>query len=107
MSDEDVKRLSSEADEMYGAYEIDKMYNLLIPYKDCQEDELLWRLARAARYMGKKSKDKAVQKQFIYEAFHYAERALELNEQNYNCHKVRGYFFSGHSHCFQVKIFKN
>ena len=60
-------------------------------YKDCNDDEILWRLARAARDMGKNASDtKYIE--YTWEAFYYIQKALEINEQNFACHKVNVLF---------------
>ncbi|KAK3086733.1 hypothetical protein FSP39_022606 [Pinctada imbricata] len=80
-------QLVDTADKLYTENEMVKIYELLIQHKECDNANILWRLARAARDKGKLVKDKEVQKQCVYEAFQYAERALELDDQNFACHK--------------------
>ena len=57
-------------------------------YKDTTNDEILWRLARAACEFGKEEGgDK--KKAMTYEAYEYIQRALQLNDKNFAIHKVK------------------
>lgn len=77
-----------EADRLYHSYEILPHYNHLIQHKDSNNDDILWRLARATRDVANMasttSDDK---KRLTYEALEYVKRALDLNGTNYACHK--------------------
>lgn len=57
----------------------------------CSNDaEFLWRLARAARDVALQPNIGAEQKrQLTYEAFEYAKKALEKNQECFAVHKVR------------------
>lgn len=60
----------------------------LVEYKNCENSELLWRLARASRDLANLSTtDAEIKKSLTYEAFDYAKKALNLNEENFACHK--------------------
>jgi len=56
--------------------------------QDAQNDEVLWRLARAAVDLGKHLGDDKIKKEKYYEAFEYIKQALELNDNNSAVHKV-------------------
>ncbi|XP_063406686.1 regulator of microtubule dynamics protein 1-like [Mytilus trossulus] len=90
---EEVKELTKEelvvieADKIYTANEILKLYDFLIQYKDCQNDEILWRLARAASDKGKLVQNTNEKKACFFEAFEYVKKALELNDNNFASHK--------------------
>lgn len=60
----------------------------------CSNDaEFLWRLARAARDVAlQENIDAEQKKQLTYEAFEYAKKALEKNQECFAVHKVRCYF---------------
>lgn len=60
----------------------------------CSNDaEFLWRLARAARDVALQPNIGAEQKrQLTYEAFEYAKKALEKNQECFAVHKVRRSF---------------
>nr|XP_020144288.1 regulator of microtubule dynamics protein 1 [Microcebus murinus] len=68
--------------------ETEKLYQLLTQYKESEDAELLWRLARASRDIAQLSKTSEEEKKLlVYEALEYAKRALEKNESNYAAHK--------------------
>lgn len=68
-----------------------KSYNYVLV---CSNDaEFLWRLARAARDVALQPNiDAERRKQLTYEAFEYAKKALERNQECFAVHKVRYYF---------------
>uniref|UniRef100_A0A8C5V8Q1 Regulator of microtubule dynamics protein 1 n=1 Tax=Microcebus murinus TaxID=30608 RepID=A0A8C5V8Q1_MICMU len=69
--------------------ETEKLYQLLTQYKESEDAELLWRLARASRDIAQLSKTSEEEKKLlVYEALEYAKRALEKNESNYAAHKI-------------------
>ncbi|XP_029634856.1 regulator of microtubule dynamics protein 1 isoform X1 [Octopus sinensis] len=81
------KEIFEKADQLHTAYETCKLYDLLKPYQNCEDDQLLWRLSRAAYDKAKREHNKDARKTFMYESFGYAKRALALNDKNYACHK--------------------
>ena len=89
--------LVDKAEKLYSENEMIKIYDLLIEHKDCDNANVLWRLARATRDKGDLSKDKEAKKKCVYEAFEYAKRALELDDQNFACHKVN--IYCNNCHC--------
>ncbi|PIK43722.1 putative regulator of microtubule dynamics protein 1 [Apostichopus japonicus] len=77
-----------EADKLYHSYEILPLYNHLIQHKDTNNEDILWRLARATRdvaNIGSTSPDD--KKRLTYEALECVKRALDINSTNYACHK--------------------
>lgn len=84
LSEED--KVIEEAKKLYDQNEMMSLYDLLVKYKDCNNDEILWRLARAACDKGKILGGKEREK-FMYEGFEYVKKALELNPENSACHK--------------------
>lgn len=82
-----LEEIFEKADQLHTAYETCKLYELLKPYENCENDELLWRLSRAAYDKAKREHNKEMRKTYMYESFGYAKRALTLNESNYACHK--------------------
>ena len=78
----------SKADALYSQNAIDELYSLLMNYKECEDAEMLWRLARAACDKAKQTADKEQKKALIYEAFEFVKRALELNDDSFAAHKV-------------------
>ncbi|KAG2458384.1 RMD1 protein, partial [Polypterus senegalus] len=84
----DYEDILEQADYLYGTGETDKLYKLLIQYKDSDNAEFLWRLARTTRDLSQMSKTVAEdKKKLTYEAFEYAKKALEANEACFAAHK--------------------
>ncbi|XP_027701381.1 regulator of microtubule dynamics protein 1 isoform X2 [Vombatus ursinus] len=83
-----VEEILEQADYLYGSGEIEKLYHLLAQYKQSEDAELLWRLARASRDISQLSTTSAEdKKRLVYEAFAYAKKALEKNESSSAAHK--------------------
>ncbi|XP_043831330.1 regulator of microtubule dynamics protein 1 [Dromiciops gliroides] len=83
-----VQEILEKADYLYGSGEIEKLYHLLAQYKQSEDAELLWRLARASRDISQLSTTSAEdKKRLVYEAFAYAKKALEKNESSFAAHK--------------------
>ncbi|XP_075994299.1 regulator of microtubule dynamics protein 1 [Genypterus blacodes] len=77
-----------QADYLYSCGETEKLYELLLQYKDSEEAECLWRLARASRDLSLLPSTSAEQKrQLTFEAFEYAQKALETDEKCFAAHK--------------------
>jgi hypothetical protein len=100
--DEAVKK----ADALYEEYKVDELYELLLPFKDSKNDELLWRLARATREKSQHTADKTKANELMYDALCYVEAALELNDNNFASHKVKCHNFFPlvcilYGHCLQ------
>ncbi|XP_070784418.1 regulator of microtubule dynamics protein 1 [Enoplosus armatus] len=77
-----------QADYLYSCAETEKLYHLLLQYKDSDDAEFLWRLARASRDVALLPNTEAQwKKELIYEAFEYAKKALEKDEKCFAAHK--------------------
>ncbi|XP_056155080.1 regulator of microtubule dynamics protein 1 [Lampris incognitus] len=77
-----------QADYLYSAAETEKLYQLLLQYKDINDAEFLWRLARASHDLSLMPNIAADQKKTLtYEAFEYAKKALERDEGCFAAHK--------------------
>ena len=76
-----------KCDSLYDDNEIEELYNLLLPRSGTGNDEILWRLARAACEYGKQLGGES-KKEHIYEAYRYIKLALDINEKNFAVHKV-------------------
>ncbi|KAL4235115.1 regulator of microtubule dynamics [Mactra antiquata] len=81
-----VKVITEEADRLYSENKAEELYTYLVQFKDQENDEILWRLARAAVDKGKLS-DVNEKKALYYEAYDYIKRALALNDNNFAVHK--------------------
>lgn len=83
-----VEEIIEQADYLYGSGETEKLYHLLVKYKDSDNAEFLWRLARASRDLALLSSTSAEdKKRLMYEAFDYSRNALEKNESSSAAHK--------------------
>lgn len=82
--DEDV---ISEADVLYELNEVNKLYKFLLEYKDSQNDEIQWRLARATSDKSKAESNETLKKQLTRDALTYAEKAVNINDKNFAAHK--------------------
>lgn len=77
-----------QADYLYSCAETEKLYQLLLQYKDSDDAEFLWRLARASRDLSFLPNMEAERKkQLIFEGFEYAKKALEKDEKCFAAHK--------------------
>ncbi|CAF98796.1 unnamed protein product [Tetraodon nigroviridis] len=84
----ETDELLEQADYLYSCAETEKLYQLLLQYKDSDDAEFLWRLARAARDVALQPNiDAERKKQLTYEAFEYAKKALEKNQESFAVHK--------------------
>ncbi|KAM9827184.1 regulator of microtubule dynamics protein 1 [Neosynchiropus ocellatus] len=80
-----------QADYLYSCAETEKLYQLLLQYKNSDNAEFLWRLARASRNLATDPHTEATRKkELIYESFEYAKKALELDDTCYAAHKWYG-----------------
>ncbi|XP_064611239.1 regulator of microtubule dynamics protein 1-like [Liolophura sinensis] len=79
--------LIQEADKLYDRLDTEQLYALLMPYSQSENADIVWRLARAMSDKAKLTDDKEVKKTLLFDALKYAERALELDDQNFACHK--------------------
>ncbi|XP_022344321.2 regulator of microtubule dynamics protein 1-like [Crassostrea virginica] len=83
----DYKEVIDAAEKLYQEFKVQDLYDFLIKFKECENDEVLWRLARATTDKGKASADQEEKRSCMFEAFEYAKKALQLNENNFACHK--------------------
>ncbi|XP_062044278.1 regulator of microtubule dynamics protein 1 isoform X2 [Lepus europaeus] len=83
-----VEEVLEQADYLYESGETEKLYQLLTQYKESEDAELLWRLARASRDIAQLSgTSEEEKKRLVYEALEYAKKALEKNESSFAAHK--------------------
>lgn len=79
-----------EADVLYTSENDPRqLYNYLIKYKESRNAEILWRIARAGRDLVLTGVDATSEekKSLTYEAFEMAKKGLEIDDQNWGCHK--------------------
>ncbi|KAM6953416.1 regulator of microtubule dynamics protein 1 [Aplochiton taeniatus] len=85
---EKTEEVLEHADYLYGCGETEKLHQLLLQYKDSEDAEFLWRLARASRDLSVMPHVAAEEKKrLVFEAFEYSKKALEKNEACFAAHK--------------------
>lgn len=83
-----VEDILEQADYLYESGETEKLYQLLTQYKESEDAELLWRLARASRDVAQLSGTSEEEKKLlVYGALEYARRALDKNQSSSAAHK--------------------
>ncbi|XP_076827225.1 regulator of microtubule dynamics protein 1 isoform X2 [Brachyhypopomus gauderio] len=83
-----AEEVLEKADYLYSCGETEKLHQLLLQYKDSDDAEFLWRLARALRDLSLlPSVPSEQKKKLTYEAFEYSKKALEKNESCFAAHK--------------------
>lgn len=86
LSDEEMAIIQS--DRLFDSNEIDELYKLLSKYRESKNADILWRLARAARNKAELCKNYDEKKAFSFEALDFAKQSVELDDNNFACHKV-------------------
>ncbi|PSN47216.1 hypothetical protein C0J52_07884 [Blattella germanica] len=81
------ENILSEADELYDENKYSELLDLLYPYKDTENVEILWRLSRVMYNMSKQESSKEEKKHLVFEAYELIERALQLSETHFAVHK--------------------
>lgn len=90
-----MSELVDQVEALYSEHRFKETYELLLPHKDCDDPEVLWRFVRASRdraTMDEVGKDE--KKKIIFAAFDVATRAVKLGDNNYACHKWYGIMLS-------------
>ncbi|XP_056593828.1 regulator of microtubule dynamics protein 1 [Triplophysa dalaica] len=83
-----AEEVLEQADYLYSCGDTQKLHQLLVQYKDSDDAEFLWRLARASRDLSLLTSISAHEKKRLtYEAFDFANKALEKNESSFAAHK--------------------
>ncbi|KAK7492212.1 hypothetical protein BaRGS_00016509 [Batillaria attramentaria] len=89
VDDVNVADVIAESEELLKEYKYEELYTLLSRYTHVDNDELLWRLARAscawAKVQGEKGHE-GRRKELMEEGFTFAQRALQLNDKSSKCH---------------------
>ncbi|XP_030204395.1 regulator of microtubule dynamics protein 1 isoform X2 [Gadus morhua] len=92
---EKEEEIIEQADYLHSCAETEKLYQLLQQYNNSNDVEFLWRLARATRDRAMVQGVPADQKKaLVYEAFGYAEKALEKDDACFASHKWYGILLS-------------
>uniref|UniRef100_G3NAR8 Regulator of microtubule dynamics protein 1 n=1 Tax=Gasterosteus aculeatus aculeatus TaxID=481459 RepID=G3NAR8_GASAC len=83
-----AEEVLEQADYLYSCAETEKLYQLLLQYKDSDNAEFLWRLARASRDLSVQPNVEAGRKkQLMFDAFEYAKKALDKDDKCFAAHK--------------------
>ncbi|XP_068160125.1 regulator of microtubule dynamics protein 1 isoform X3 [Antennarius striatus] len=99
------EELLEQADYLYGCAETEKLYQLLLQYKDGEDAEFLWRLARASRDLSLQPDTEADRKkQLVFEALEYAKKALEKDDKCFAAHKWYAICLSDSGDYLGVKV---
>jgi hypothetical protein len=77
-----------ESDKLFDNNAVDELYDLLSKYRESKNADIIWRLARAARNKAELSTNVEVKKAFTFEALEFAKLSVELDDNNFACHKV-------------------
>ena len=89
---EDVPGIIKHADQLYEDNKIQELYNYMIQCKDTQSVEIQWRCSRACYKLSiLPSVDKNEAKRLAHACLDFAGRAVELDNNNFQCHKVMRY----------------
>ncbi|XP_023243216.1 regulator of microtubule dynamics protein 1-like [Centruroides sculpturatus] len=78
------------ADEMYDNKKYKEAYDLLHQESFMENDEVLWRLARICYELAHVTKANEERVSLLREAFSYAEKAIQINDNNNNSHRWYG-----------------
>ena len=84
-----LSQIISRADRLYEENRMQELYDLLMIYKDIQTADIQWRCSRACYKLSiLPSTDKNMAKQLAHCCLAFATKAVELDDSNYQCHKV-------------------
>jgi len=90
--DVQLSQIISQADRLFERNNLQDLYDLLMPYNDIQTAEIQWRCSRVCHELSiLPNTDKDQSKQLAYASLAFATKALELDETNYQCHKVSSF----------------
>ncbi|KAJ8010399.1 hypothetical protein DPEC_G00074670 [Dallia pectoralis] len=102
---EKAEQVVEQADYLYSCGETEKLYQLLLQYKDSDDAEFLWRMARASRDVSLLAHIAANEKKRLtYEAFEYAKKALEKNDACFAAHRWYAVCLSGIGEYEGIKV---
>ncbi|XP_023701978.1 regulator of microtubule dynamics protein 1 isoform X6 [Cryptotermes secundus] len=84
---EATENLITEADDLFSENKYKELYELLYPYKESNDVEILWRLSRALHHMSKQQCHNEEKKRYVFEGYDLIVKALQLNDSHYAVHK--------------------
>ena len=86
---EDITRITKHADQLYDDNQMQQLYEYMMQYKDVRLAEIQWRCSRACYKLSiLPSTDKNEAKRLAHECLAFAKQAVELDDNNFQCHKV-------------------
>ena len=84
-----VQEIIEKADQLYHDNKVREAYEYLHQYKDVDNADVQWRLARLCYHMSNYYSDNHFQtKQFAQEGLGYAERSIQLDRNNHRALRV-------------------
>ena len=83
-----LNKIIDKADKLYNEKEQDELVALLMKYRDTEHPEILWRLARVLYEKALKNGDDRIKKNLIMKALELTQKAVDIDAENYACHKV-------------------
>ena len=86
---EDVLGIIKYADQLYEDNKMQELHNYMIQFKDIQSVEIQWRCSRACYKLSiLPTIDKNEAKRLAHACLDFASQAVELDNNNFQCHKV-------------------
>ena len=85
-----VKEVIERADQLYHDNKLRQAYDYLNQYKDIDDCDVQWRLARLCYHTGNyQAANEEEKKQFALQGLMHAERSISLDSSNYAAFQVR------------------
>lgn len=85
----DVPGIIKRADQLYEDNKIQELYEYMMQFTDIQSAEIQWRCSRACYKLSiLPSTDKNEAKRLAHACLAFAKQAVELDNDNFQCHKV-------------------
>ena len=86
---EDISEITKHADQLYDDNKMRELYNYMMQFKHIQLAEIQWRCSRACFKLSIiPSTDKNEARELAHSCFDFAQKAVELDNDNWQCHKV-------------------
>ena len=84
-----IPSITKHADWLYENSKMQEFYDYMMQFKNIQSDEIQWRCSRACYKLSiLPSTDKKEAGRLAHACLDFAKRAGELNNDNFQCHKV-------------------
>jgi len=90
---QDVSSIIKRADRLYEDNKMQELYEYMMQFTDIQSAEIQWRCSRACYKLSiLPSTDKNEAKRLAHACLAFAKQAVELDDNNFQCHKVEYYY---------------